>query len=167
MRPLPPRATSPGRWLRGATHYVRREPLRWIPTWFKEYGDIYLISSSLGRATMVGSPELARQVLVDRYPRYQRKSQAYAVLRILMGNGLVTSEGEFWRGQRKLAQPAFHHRRLDALFGMMQDRVTDCVARLALATAGQRPADLAPVLSRLTLDIISRAMFSSDVQGAA
>src|SRR5438552_3670490 len=144
MRPLPPRATSPGRWLRGATHYVRREPLRWIPTWFKEYGDIYLISSSLGRATMVGSPELARQVLVDRYPRYQRKSQAYAVLRILMGNGLVTSEGGFWRGQRKLVQPAFHRRRLDALFAMMVARVTDCAAWLAPVAAANGAVVLAP-----------------------
>jgi len=68
---------------------------------------LYRITSPLGQATMVGAPELARQVLVDRYARYQQKSRAYAVLRILMGNGLVTSEGEFWRGQRKLVQPGF------------------------------------------------------------
>jgi cytochrome P450 len=141
--------------------------LRWIPQWFQEYGDIFTIKSALGQATMIGSPELARQVLVDRYPRYQQKSRAYMVLRILMGNGLVTSEGEFWRGQRKLTQPAFHRRRLDALFAMMVERVTDSVARLALTVTGQKPVDMAPLLSQLTLDIISRAMFSSDVQGAA
>src|SRR6266545_1075389 len=111
MSSLPPRVTSPRHWLRGPTSAVRRDPLRWIPHWFKDYGDIYRIASPLGQATVVGAPELARQVLVDRYPRYQQKSQAYSVLRILMGNGLVTSEGEFWRGQRKLVQPAFHRRR--------------------------------------------------------
>lgn len=167
MTSLPPRVTSPHHWLRGPTYSVRRDPLRWIPNWFKEYGDIYRIASPLGKATVVGAPELARQVLVDRYPRYQQKSRAYSVLRILMGNGLVTSEGEFWRGQRKLVQPAFHRRRLDALFAMMVERVTDCAARLAPAAAGGAAVDLAPWLSRLTLDIISRAMFSSDVRGAA
>jgi cytochrome P450 len=121
----------------------------------------------LGEATVVGAPEFARQVLVDRYPRYHQKSRAYSVLRILMGNGLVTSEGEFWRGQRKLVQPAFHRRRLDALFAMMVDRVTDCAARLASVAAGIGAVDMAPLLSQLTLDIISRAMFSSDVKGAA
>jgi cytochrome P450 len=131
MPTLPPRVISPNHWFKGPTYSVRRDPLRCIPNWFKEYGDIYRIASPLGRATVVGSPELARQVLVDRYPRYQQKSQAYSVLRILMGNGLVTSEGEFWRGQRKLVQPAFHRRRLDALFAMMVDRATDCAARLA------------------------------------
>jgi cytochrome P450 len=89
------------------------------------------------------------------------------VLRILIGNGLVTSEGEFWRGQRKLVQPAFHRRRLDALFAMMVERVTDAAARLAPAARSGEVVDFAPVLSQLTLDIISRAMFSSDVQGAA
>ncbi len=167
MLSLPPRVTSPSHWLRGPTDYVRREPLGWIPKWFKEYGDIYRIASPLGQATVVGAPELARQVLAERYPRYQQKSRAYTVLRILMGNGLVTSEGEFWRGQRKLVQPAFHRRRLDALFAMMVDRVTDCAARLGPLAAGKGALDLAPLLSQLTLDIISRAMFSSDVQGAA
>src|SRR5205814_643136 len=142
-------------------------PLRWIPRWFEEYGDIFRIVSPLGQATVVGSPALARQVLMDHYSRYQKKSRAYAVLRILMGNGLVTSEGEFWRGQRKLVQPAFHRHRLDALFAMMVDGVTDCAARLAAVAARGGAVDLAPVLSQLTLDIITRAMFSSDVQGAA
>ncbi len=167
MLSLPPRVTSPSHWLQGPTYHVRREPLRWIPDWFKEYGDIYRIASPLGQATVVGAPELARQVLVDHYARYQQKSRAYSVLRILLGNGLVTSAGEFWRGQRKLVQPAFHRRRLDALFAMMVERVTDCAARLAPVATGNGTLDVAPMLSRLTLDIISRAMFSSDVQGAA
>jgi cytochrome P450 len=84
-----------------------------------------------------------------------------------MGNGLVTSEGEFWRGQRKLVQPAFHRRRLDALFSMMVERVGDLVGRLELAATAGNIVDFAPLLSQLTLDIISRAMFSSDVQGTA
>lgn len=89
------------------------------------------------------------------------------MLRILMGNGLVTSEGEFWRGQRKLVQPAFHRRRLDAIFAMMVERAKDLVSRLGEAASAGKAIDLTPHLSQLTLDIISRAMFSSDVQGAA
>src|SRR5262245_3542961 len=167
MLPLPPRVTSPSHWLQGPTYYARREPLRWIPEWFKAYGDLYRITSPLGQATIVGAPALAQQVLADRYTRYQEKSRAYTVLRILMGNGLVTSEGEFWRGQRKLVQPAFHRRRLEALFAMMVDRVSETVTRLKPAAAAGQPLDLASLLSQLTLDIIARAMFSSDVQGAA
>src|SRR5688572_26561138 len=163
MRPLPPVVTSPKHWLWGPGYYARRDPLYWLPKWIEEYGEIHCVQSRFGQATIVASPELARQVLVDRYARYQQKSKPYMVLRILMGNGLVTSEGEFWRGQRKLVQPAFHRRRLDALFAMMVERVSETTACLKPGTA----IDFAPLLSQLTLDIISRAMFSSDVQGAA
>ena len=106
---------------------------------------------------------LAQQVLADRYSKYVEKSRPYEVLRILMGNGLVTSAGEAWRRQRKLVQPAFHRRRLDALCTMMVERVSECAERLPTGT----PVDVAPRLSQLTLDIIARAMFSTDVQGAA
>ena len=67
-------------------------------------------------------------------------------------NGLVTSEGEFWRGQRKLVQPAFHRRRLDALFNMMVERTNDCVARFRSAADSSEAVDLSTPLSELTLD---------------
>jgi cytochrome P450 len=150
----------------GPVYYAQRKPLEHFPKWFEKHGDIFCIKGALGEAVVLGSPELVRQVLVDRYAKYQQKSQAYIVLRILMGNGLVTSEGEFWRGQRKLVQPAFHRRRLDALFEMMVARVGDTLSNLAHHSS-ENAVDLTPILSHLTLDIISRAMFSSDVQGAA
>src|SRR5208337_1905106 len=121
--PLPLLVTSPRHWLMGPAYYAQRAPLDWIPKWIAQHGDIFRVASPFGQATILGAPELARQVLVDRYACYQKKSQSYVVLRILMGDGLVTSEGEFWRGQRKLVQPAFHRPRLSALFKLMVERV--------------------------------------------
>ena len=167
MASSPPEVKSPRHWLMGPAYYAQRQPLKWIPKWIEEHGDIFTVSSPLGRATVIARPEWARHVLVDHYSRYQRKSQAYQVLRILFGNGLVTSEGEFWRGQRKLIQPAFHRQRLELIFSMMLNRTMDCGQRLA-ETAGRRQAlDLGPLLSQLTLDIIARAMFGTEVEGAA
>lgn len=167
MSSLPPLVKAPRHWLLGPAFYAQRAPLEWFPSWIKEHGDIFRLRSPFGQATVVSSPELAREVLVDRYAHYQQKSRSYAALRILMGNGLVTSEGEFWRGQRKLVQPAFHRRRLEALFNMMVQRVENCVEQLMPAARSGATVDFAPLLSQLTLDIISRAMFSSDVQSAA
>ena len=112
---LAPTVTEPRHWLIGPVHYVRQDPLKWLPHWAKEYGDLYSIPSPIGGVIVVANPELARQVLADHYSHYIEKSRSYTVLRILMGNGLVTSSGEFWRGQRKLTQPSFHRRRLDAI----------------------------------------------------
>ena len=164
---FPPEVKRPGHWLLGPAYHVQRQPLTWIPKWIDEHGDIFTLTSLLGRATVVARPEWARHVLVDAYSHYQSKSRAYGVLRILFGNGLVTSEGEFWRGQRKLIQPAFHRQRLDRLFAMMVERVTDCARKLADAARAGTAVDIGPIFSHLTLDIISRAMFSTDVEGAA
>jgi cytochrome P450 len=165
--PSPPEVRRPRHWLLGPAYYARRAPLDWIPRWIEEYGDLFSIVAPLGRATIVARPEWAKQVLVDAYARYQAKSRAYGVLRILFGNGLVTSEGEFWRGQRKLIQPAFHRQRLERLFAMMVERVADCARKLDEMARAGRAVDIGPVFSRLTLDIIARAMFSTDVEGAA
>ena len=163
----PPIVRKPRHWLLGPAYYAQRDPLTWIPKWIEEHGDIFTITSPLGRAIIVARPEWAKHVLADAYPRYQAKSQAYGVLRILFGNGLVTSEGEFWRGQRKLVQPAFHRRRLDALFAMMVDSIAGCSRRLAEIGRAGKTVDVGPIFSHLTLDIISRAMFSTDVEGSA
>lgn len=159
-----PAADAPRHWLMGPAYFAQRDPLTWIPRWAAEFGDVFSIGSPIGSATVVASPELARQVLVDRYPHYIEKGRSYAVLRILMGNGLVTSSGEFWRGQRKLTQPAFHRRRLDAIFAMMVRRSRETAERLA---RDPRDLDMAPHFSQLTLEIISEAMFSTDVESDA
>jgi cytochrome P450 len=159
---LAPPVLEPRHWLMGPAWFAQRDPLKWIPRWAEEYGDVFTIGSPLGSATVVASPELARQVLAERYSRYIEKGRSYAVLRILMGNGLVTSAGEFWRGQRKLTQPAFHRRRLDAIFAMMVRR-----SRAAAERMTHGIADVAPAFSHLTLEIISEAMFSTDVENEA
>jgi len=121
----------------------------------------------VGQAMVVTSPDLARRILVNKAACYQRKSRSYGVLRILMGEGLVTSEGELWKTQRKLVQPAFHPRRLEAVFAMKAERVSAMTDDLREAASSGDALDVVPLLSRLTLDIISRAMFSSDSQGSA
>ncbi|MDB6076659.1 MAG: cytochrome [Akkermansiaceae bacterium] len=151
----------------GTAYYAQRDPLKWIAQWAEELGGIYTISSPLGTAVVVARPEWARQVMVERYSRYQEKSRSYAVLRLLMGNGLVTSSGEFWRGQRKMTQPAFHRKRLEGIFSMMVSRSIAAVEKLARDAGDLQGTELSIPLSTLTLDIISRAMFSTDVEGTA
>lgn len=162
----PPLVDEPYHWLKGPLHYLQHDPLKWVPRWVEQYGDLFTIRSRIGSGTVVANPEWAREVLTTRYPRYQEKSRAYGVLRTLMGNGLVTSSGEFWRGQRKLTQPAFHRRRLQAIFAMMVAEARACAAELAATRAGE-VVDCSAVLSQLTLDIITRAMFSTEVEDRA
>ncbi|MGF1656322.1 MAG: cytochrome P450 [Verrucomicrobiales bacterium] len=159
-RVLPPPVLKPRHWLMGSAYYIRKDPLRWIPEWASAHGPVFMIESPLGNATVVGDPQLARKVMSEQYPTFIEKGMSYVVLKQLLGNGLVTSSGEFWRAQRKLTQPAFHRSRLQAIFRMMVQRSEEAVERLGAAA---QETDLAPFFSELTLDVISRAMFSTDV----
>jgi cytochrome P450 len=89
------------------------------------------------------------------------------MLKLLLGNGLLTSEGDFWRKQRRLIQPAFHKQKLSELTAMMVKRAKAEVERLAKRAESGEYFDVAPDMTALTLDIISEAIFSSGVDDKA
>src|SRR5262245_17177974 len=79
--------------------------------WFSEYGDTYRVYSP-GRASwtwVVHDPEDIKRVLVTNHRNYT-KGVGIDRVRLLLGNGIMTSEGELWRRQRRMMQPAFHRR---------------------------------------------------------
>src|SRR5262245_50535320 len=63
---------------------------------------------------LVFSPEIAYDILVQHADEYQKPELAKRMFKSSFGNGIFFSEGDFWRRQRKLAQPAFHHVRINA-----------------------------------------------------
>src|SRR5262249_990699 len=78
----------------------------------------------------------------------------------IFGNGLLVSEGEFWRRQRRIAAPAFHLRRVAA----MTESMAACTqARLAQWRGISGPLDICAEMMSLTLDIVTRTMFSTDI----
>ena len=91
------------------------------------------------------------------------KSKDYRALRRVLGNGLLTSDGEFWRRQRKLVQPAFHQERIGAYADVM---VKFTQGMLASWKDGQA-LDIHEAMMRLTLDIVAKTLFDTDVSHEA
>jgi cytochrome P450 len=84
-------------------------------------------------------------------------------VKILLGNGIMTSEGGFWRRQRRMMQPAFHRRiieRFGALVGEVNDRYAE---RWAAHAARGAPVDIGDETSELTLEIVLRSIFGTDL----
>jgi cytochrome P450 len=106
-----------------------------------------------------------KHVLVDHAARYH-KGLNVRPLKVLLGEGLLTSEGDFWKRQRRLAQPAFHRERLAALVAQMAQATSQLLARWEARPAGEA-LDLSAELMRLTLSIVARTLFSTDVTLAA
>src|ERR1044072_214338 len=81
----------------------------------------------------------------------------------LVGNGLVTSEGDFWRRQRRLAQPAFHRQRISAYGEVMVDYAQRAIDKWK----PNDQIDISKEMTRLTLEIVVKTLFNSDVSNDA
>jgi cytochrome P450 len=155
--PGPPRT-----WLLGNLREFSQDRLGTLMRWAREYGD--LVSARFGPRSIVfvNHPDAVEEVLVNqnrRFIKHYRLRQAKQTL----GNGLLTSEGEFWRGQRKLAQPAFHRERI-AAYGQSMVEFTE---RMLQSWASGQVRDLQLDMMRLTLDIVAKTLFDAELGGAS
>ena len=133
------------------------------------YGDFYSFELLTQGGKMlcyaVSRPEHVRHVLKDNYSNY-RKSGSYDRLASALGGGLLTSEGEHWRKQRRLVQPAFHKRRL----GYLADTISSTAAemlRRRWAEEAPKPVNVASEMSALTLSVLGRTLMSTDLGWAS
>ena len=131
---------------------------------YTRFGDIYRIYSPGRRryAYVINHPDDVKRVLVTNHSNYC-KGFGLDRVKMLVGNGLVTSDGDFWRSQRLMMQPMFHRRAI-AQFGTMIDTVNDrLLARWdPLAERGDT-VNVTDEMSALTLEVILRSIFSDDL----
>lgn len=113
----------------------------------------------------VGSPELARHVLVTNQANYA-KSAEYDMLAMGFGRGLGTELNEQrWQRNRRLVQPVFGKGNIAILAGPITDAASDCAERILRLGADGASVDMNAEMSRLTLDIVARTMFGVDLTG--
>jgi cytochrome P450 len=111
---------------------------------------------------LIIKPEYIEHVLLTNRVNYRKSQFLRHLLGPLLGDGLLISEGEFWRRQRRIAAPAFHSRRIADFIATMGSCSEAALARWPTMT---QPFDIAAEMMALTLNIISRTMFSRDVSG--
>jgi cytochrome P450 len=119
--------------------------------------------SRLRHFLMVCDPEGAKHVLLDNAANYVKSDQVQRQLKPALGNGLVTAEGQSWRFQRRTAAPMFQARHIAALAPQMAEATSAMLCRWRALPTGAE-IDASDEMMRLTYDIISRTMFSSDVK---
>ena len=111
---------------------------------------------------LINKPEYIEHVLLTNYGNYTKSHFLRRLLGPLLGDGLLISEGELWRRQRRILAPAFHHRRISEYVNTM---VVCTEATIERWRTIAQPFDVAAEMMALTLNIIARTMFSTDVSG--
>ena len=142
---------------------MMRNPLETYGALGRRYGDAIRVPFGRERALYVLSrPEYAEHVLVANQANYV-KAFTYRPLRAVLGDGLLTSEGETWRRHRRVVQPVFAQRHVVGFAPQIVETAAKAVERwpdgVMLDAAGE--------LRRLTLDIVGRALFGSELAGEA
>jgi len=151
--------------LLGSLPEVRRDPLRLFLAAFREYGEVVRFHFGPMVAHLVSSPEAVHHVLVENQRNYGKQTRGYKNLRYVLGNGLLTSEGETWKRQRRIAQPAFHRQRISG-FGQTMVRAAEDAGASLEARRGQT-VDLHHEMMRLTLRIVGETLLGYDPTDAA
>jgi len=126
------------------------------------YGDIVGIRVVNFRNIFINHPDLIEEVLVG-HPRRYFKGRVLRANRHVFGEGLLTSEGDFWLRQRRLVQPAFHRARVAAY----AETMVQYTQRILESWRGGEERDVHREMMRLTLQIVGKTLFDADVAGDA
>jgi len=153
-----PRARFPGE------HMLRltKEPLAFVQRLHREHGDVARFSVAGQPLVLVSDPDRIRDVLVT-HARTFHKGRGLERAKLLLGEGLLTSEGEKHLRQRRLAQPAFHRARVNA-YGEVMARYAE--RRVARWTDGER-FDLSREMAAYTLAVAGKTLFDADIEDEA
>jgi cytochrome P450 len=149
-----------GSFLVGQMPALGTEALGFFTVCAREYGDFVPLRLGPTRAVLLSHPDLVEEVLVARNHDF-RKNDGARRLSSLLGNGLVLSEGDFWRRQRRLAQPAFHRQRIA---GYGETMVTYAERMLAGWRDGET-RDVHREMVEVTFQIAARTLFGTEVAG--
>jgi cytochrome P450 len=147
-----------GRHLLGSAIELSRDWLGFLTRCAREYGDVVFFRFFRTPICLVNHPDLIESVLVKNHANFV-KSKDYRVLRNALGDGLLTSEGEYWLRQRRLMQPAFHRERIAAYAAVM----TAYTERMLAGWKDGDERDLHHDMMQLTLEIVAKALFDADV----
>lgn len=143
----------------GVLPQLQADPLTVMERATLQHGPVAKLPLPGMDAYVLGTPRLAEHVLVTNVKNYAKQTRGYEMLRIVLGNGLVTSEGAFWKRQRRIAQPAFHRERL-AAFGEVMTRAA---AELVDTWKEGEVFDFAHEMMRCTLRVVGETLLSADV----
>ncbi|MEQ8327490.1 MAG: cytochrome P450 [Parvibaculum sp.] len=129
--------------------------------WYKvRYCNFRVGLSRSGRGVLINDPEAIRRVLVTEAEHFPKEENQLAILKPLLGNGLLTAEGAEWRRNRKLAAPIFQHSSVKDFAPLFVRAAERSVSR-ALSHKGVYRID--QEMTKLTLEIIGEAVLSADL----
>lgn len=147
-------------WLLGFADDLRRRPLEALPL-LAARGPVVSTRVLHMPVHLVSHPDGVQQVFTDVHT-FDKRTVSYRALGLIVGEGLVTSDGEKWKRQRRIAQPAFHRRRIEGYAACMTDAALAAAAEWDEAARRGEPVDAYASLTRLSLRVACESLLGAD-----
>jgi cytochrome P450 len=147
----------------GVAYDLRPDPLAGLLRYAREYGDVARFCVMTQERILLSHPDLVNQVLVTQHGKFHKSELTRRITGRMLGNGLLISEGDFWRRQRRLEQPAFHRAKIQEYAGTM---VELCQTHMGNWRDGEE-RDMAREMMAMTLDIAVKTLFGTSLPGEA
>lgn len=144
---------------------LQHQPIEYLGRMWREYGDLVRLRVMPGFTMFFAAhPDCAEHVLSKHPNRYVKPDFFLERMGLVQGKGLFSSEGEYWRKQRRLMQPAFHQQQLVNLHAVMWRCVEDLLRKWENKPEDE-VIDIAVEMTQLTLKILGLTLFSVDISG--
>jgi cytochrome P450 len=140
-----------------------QELLSWMGDQFKRFGNTYKASIYGTSVYVVREPKYVQHVLRENWQNYT-KGQAIKRVALLLGNGLMVSEGEFWRTQRRMIQPAFHRKAIGALTKVITISNLALLRRWEQAAHKKISVNVTGDVSRMVLEVVLVSIFGANYE---
>jgi cytochrome P450 len=147
----------------GVSFRLLRNALDVLRSAARDYGDIVRIPVVLQSRILLNHPDYIQQVLIHQQSKFHKSTLSKEATRRLLGQGLLVSEGDFWRRQRRLAQPAFHRNRINEYSSAM----VECAEAQAGTWHDGDARNIAEEMMALTLEAAVRTLFGTTMPGEA
>jgi cytochrome P450 len=142
---------------------VQRDTLTFLRRSFEQHGDFIEYPVGLFSAFQLTAPDLIEHVLLHNYANYSKDTIQFNTLAEVTGQGLLTSSGDFWLQQRRLAQPAFHRRYLPEMATVIVQATERLCQRWEKLAHNNSVIDLDAEMMQVTLEIIGELLFNADL----
>lgn len=131
---------------------------------WRQYGDCYRVHAQSRSADtwVINHPDWVKRVLVSNHRNYT-KGVGIERVRVLLGNGLMASEGERWRKQRRMLQSGFHKPKIESFFPVYFNQAAELAGRWLCSARQGEPVDITEAVSETTLLAVLQALFSEDL----
>ena len=135
-------------------------PIPFLLKWAAEHGEVYRFPIGRKNGLVITSPSIIQQILQKKHKSFEKSLLQTEMLSRYIGNGLLTSTGDYWLRQRRSIQPAFHKQRLEQVSSLIVREINKFSDELEGFAAKEKVVDMSALMMKSTFQIIGKSLFS-------